>query len=132
MDDEVRVLLIEDDEPTAEMYRLRLERDGYVVFMAHDGEEGLRRALEVQPDLVYLDLRLPKMDGFEVLRQLRASPATQALPVIILSNYGEPDLREQGLSLGALDYLVKADTTPAQLSETTDRWADSATAGVGE
>jgi len=130
VDEEVRVLLIEDDEATAEMYRLRLQRDGYSVITARDGEEGLRRAIEDRPDLVYMDLRLPKMDGFEVLRQLRAAPETAGLPVIILSNYGEPDLRERGLSLGALDYLVKADTTPAQLSETVERWAETSLSGA--
>jgi two-component system, OmpR family, alkaline phosphatase synthesis response regulator PhoP len=128
MEEDVTVLLIEDDEAAAEMYRLRLQRDGYTVITASDGEEGLRRAREDHPDLVYLDIRLPKLDGLEVLRQIRASAETAALPVIILSNYGEPDLREKGLQLGVLDYLVKADTTPSQLSEAVERWADTAVA----
>jgi CheY-like chemotaxis protein len=62
------------------------------------------------------------MDGFEVLEQLRANAHTATLPVIILSNFGESQLRERGFKLGALEFLVKADTTPANLSEATDRW----------
>ncbi len=116
MDDDVKVLLIEDDAAAAEMYRLRLAADGYAVVVGGDGEQGLRMAVEEAPDFIYLDLRLPGLDGFEVLERLRENPATTHIPVIILSNYGEPELRERGLKLGALEFLVKADTTPAQLS----------------
>jgi DNA-binding response OmpR family regulator len=116
VDDDVKVLLIEDDAAAAEMYRLRLAADGYTVVIGRDGEEGLRMASDEAPDFIYLDLRLPGLDGFEVLERLRADPATMHIPVIILTNYGEPELRERGLKLGALEFLVKADTTPAQLS----------------
>jgi two-component system, cell cycle response regulator len=116
VEDDVKVLLIEDDEFAAEMYRLRLVADGYTVVVGRDGEEGLRMATDESPDFIYLDLRLPGLDGFEVLERLRAEPATTHIPVIILSNYGEPELRERGLKLGAMEFLVKADTTPAQLS----------------
>ena len=116
MEDDVKVLLIEDDEFAAEMYRVRLVADGYTVVIGATGEEGLRIATEESPDFIYLDLRLPKLDGFEVLERLRATPATAQIPVIILSNYGDPETRERGLRLGALDFLVKADTTPHQLA----------------
>lgn len=121
MDEAVKVLLIEDDVDAAEMYRLRLVADGYAVVVAHDGSEGLRVAAEEPPDFIYLDLRLPGLDGFEVLERLRGDEATTHIPVIILSNYGEPELRERGLRLGALEFLVKADTSPAQLSRTVER-----------
>jgi DNA-binding response OmpR family regulator len=121
VDDDVKVLLIEDDQAAAEMYRLRLAADGYTVVVGRDGEEGLRLGTDEQPDFIYLDLRLPGLDGFEVLERLRADAATTQIPVIILSNYGEPELRERGLKLGALEFLVKADTTPAQLSTKVER-----------
>ncbi len=121
MEDDVKVLLIEDDEFAAEMYRLRLVADGYTVVVGQDGEEGLRMATDERPDFIYLDLRLPGLDGFEVLERLRSDPGTKHIPVIILSNYGEPELRERGLKLGALEFLVKADTTPAQLSTRVER-----------
>ncbi|HEY6783050.1 MAG TPA: response regulator [Candidatus Dormibacteraeota bacterium] len=121
VEDDVRVLLIEDDVAAAEMYRLRLVADGYLVVIARDGHEGLRLAADEAPDFIYLDLRLPGLDGFEVLEQLRADPATMHIPVIVLTNYGEPELQERGLKLGALEFLVKAETTPAQLSDSVER-----------
>ena len=121
VEDDVTVLLIEDDVAAAEMYRLRLVADGYLVVIARDGHEGLRMAADEAPDFIYLDLRLPGLDGFEVLEQLRADAATMHIPVIILTNYGEPELQERGLKLGALEFLVKAETTPAQLSDSVER-----------
>lgn len=121
-DQAIDVLLIEDDEQFLEMYRLRLERDGYRVHAAADGEEGLAMAARLQPGIVFLDLRLPKMDGFEVLRRLRADAATASVPVIILSNHGEQEMVDQGLKLGALEFLVKAHTTPVELSEGIEEW----------
>jgi CheY-like chemotaxis protein len=121
LEDDVKVLLIEDDVATAEMYRLRLVADGYSVVTASDGQDGLRMAADHQPDFIYLDLRLPALDGFEVLEQLRGSEVTMHIPVIILTNYGEPELRERGMKLGALEFLVKAETTPAQLSQSVER-----------
>lgn len=131
MEDDVTVLLIEDDEAASEMYRLRLAADGYNVVIAGDGEEGLAMAEKEQPDLIYLDLRLPKLDGFQVLEKLRSMPSTAAIPVVILTNYGEPELRERGLKLGALEFLVKADTTPANLSQGVERWTESSKPSVG-
>jgi DNA-binding response OmpR family regulator len=121
-EEEVRVLFIEDDADLAEMYTVKLELDGYTVTRAADGEEGLRLAAEIEPDIVFLDIRLPKMDGFDVLGRLRADDRLKHLPVIILSNYGEQELIERGMRLGALEFLVKADTTPAGLSGSVMGW----------
>src|SRR5579859_3507691 len=120
--DEVQVLFIEDDPTVAQMYKLKLELDGYRVLMAKDGEEGLRLATENPPDIVFLDIRLPKMDGFAVLEALRSSEQTRDVPVVILSNYGERELVERGLKLGALEYLIKSQTTPANLSRGVEGW----------
>ena len=134
VDDEqvIDVLLIEDDRETLEMYKMKLERDGYRVHLAMDGEEGVRRATELTPDIIFLDIRLPKKDGFTVLEELRGQDSTAAIPVIILSNYGEPELRERGLKLGALEFLVKADTTPAQLSTKVEQTRDSRAISSGD
>jgi two-component system, OmpR family, phosphate regulon response regulator PhoB len=121
-EEEVRVLFVEDDAAVAEMYRLKLELDGYTVTIAPDGEEGLKMAKESPPDIVFLDIRLPKMDGFSVLESLRADATLKHIPVIILSNYGEAELVERGLKLGALDYLIKAETTPSTLSHGVGKW----------
>ena len=120
--DDIRVLFVEDDPTVAQMYRLKLELDGYQVIMAKDGEEGLRLAREVDPDIVFLDIRLPKVDGFSVLEGRRATDRTRNVPVVILSNYGEQDLVDRGLRLGALEYLIKSQTTPAHLSRGVENW----------
>lgn len=82
----------------------------------------IRRATELTPDIIFLDLRLPKKDGFTVLEELRGQGSTAAIPVIILSNYGEKDLVDRGLKLGAMEFLVKAKTSPIVLSEGIDEW----------
>src|ERR1700694_4918482 len=102
-EEEVRVLFVEDDAAVAEMYRLKLELDGYTVTIAPDGEQGLKMAKESPPDIVFLDIRLPKMDGFSVLESLRAADTLKHIPVIILSNSGEAALGERGLQLGRPD-----------------------------
>jgi CheY-like chemotaxis protein len=122
LSEDVRVLFIEDDPTVAQMYKLKLELDGYHVTMAKDGEEGLKSATDDPPDIIFLDIRLPKMDGFAVLEGLRGSERTKHIPVVILSNYGERELVERGLKLGALEYLIKSQTTPANLSRGVEGW----------
>lgn len=112
----VKVLLVEDDEVVREMYRLRLVADGYAVVVGSDGEEGLQMALDEDPDFILLDLRLPKLTGFEVLSRLRRSPKTREIPVIVLSNVSDPELSYRGTELGVVEFMIKADTTPMQLS----------------
>jgi len=120
--DDIRVLFVEDDPTVAQMYRLKLELDGYQVVMAKDGEEGLELAARLRPDLIFLDIRLPKMGGLDLLEQLRRATETRTTPVVILSNYGERELVERGLKLGALEYLIKSQTTPARLSSGVEGW----------
>ena len=110
------VLLIEDDEIVADMYRLALIADGRSVVIARDGEEGLRVASDEGPDFIVLDVRLPKLNGLEVLSRLRTNPKTKEIPVIFLSNIGDPAMLERGSQLGALEFMIKAQTTPSQLS----------------
>ena len=120
--DRVRVLFVEDDPSVAQMYKLKLELDGYDVEVASDGEKAVELARGDPPDIVFLDIRLPKLDGFGVLEALRKDPKTERLPVVILSNYSEKELVDRGLRLGALDYLIKTQTTPAHLSSGLERW----------
>lgn len=123
--DEVRVLLVEDDPTIAQMYKLKLELDGYRVDVATDGEVALDMARRVMPDIVFLDIRLPKLDGLGVLEALRADPATEPLPVVILSNFSERELIDRGAKLGALDHLIKSQTTPARLVGGIEGWLRS-------
>src|SRR5258708_1557305 len=119
---DLKVVLIEDDPTVAAMYSYRLEIDGYTVTIAADGEAGLRLATETQPDLIYLDLRLPDIDGFAVLERLRAAGATEPTRVVILTGYGEPTMIEGGRGLGALDFLVKPETSPTALVRRMEEW----------
>jgi DNA-binding response OmpR family regulator len=118
----VRLLLIEDDPEIAQMYQLKLAIDGYSVELAEDGETALRMAIESPPDLVFLDIRLPGMGGLDLLKVLRATDVTSSLPVVILSAYDEPELRKLGVELGALDYLIKSQTTPGDVSSRVSGW----------
>jgi DNA-binding response OmpR family regulator len=120
--DRVRVLFVEDDPSVAQMYKLKLELDGYDVEVASDGEKALEYARRDLPDIIFLDIRLPKLDGFGVLEALRKDSRTERLPVVILSNYSERQLIDRGLQLGALDYLIKTQTTPAHLSSGLEKW----------
>ena len=104
------------------MYRLKLELDGYAVDVAGDGITALEKARTIRHDIVFLDLRLPKLDGLAVLERLRADTSTAAIPVVILSNWNEKELVERGISLGALDHLIKSQTTPARLSQRLKDW----------
>ncbi len=120
--DEVRVLLVEDDVALAQMYRVKLERDGYTVEVAGDGEAALGVIGDRLPDLIFLDIRLPKMDGLAFLERLRSADRTRNVPVVIVSNYSEEELVSRGLQLGALEYLIKSQTTPGQLSQGVPDW----------
>ena len=115
--DDVTVLFVEDDVSVAQMYQLKLELDGYIVDVAADGLAALEKARTGHPDIIFLDLRLPKMDGLSVLEALRGDPVTASIPVVILSNWNERELVERGVRLGALDHLIKSQTTPARLSQ---------------
>jgi DNA-binding response OmpR family regulator len=118
----ILLLLVDDDVDVATMYETQLTAHGFHVITAHSGAEANDRAGADSPDLIYLDLGLPEMHGFDVLQQLRAAPATARIPVVILTNYSEPELMERGRELGAHDYLIKAHTPPAVLAEATRRW----------
>jgi len=118
----MRLLLVDDDVDVATMYEMQLAADGFHVITAHTGREAISRAAADAPDLIYLDLGLPEMHGFDVLQQLRADAGTAQIPVVILTNFSEPELVERGRALGAHDYLVKAHTPPAALAEATRKW----------
>lgn len=118
----VKVLLIEDEKEVLELYRLKLSLDDYEVITAESGEEGLKKALTEKPDLIYLDIKMPQMDGFEVLQRLRAEKSTKDTPIVILSNFDEQDMIEKGLTLGANEYLIKSQFTPEQISSKVKDW----------
>ncbi len=110
------VLVVEDEDALATLLRYNLEKDGYHVGVAVDGEEALMMASERLPDLVILDWMLPKVPGIEVCRRLRAKPDARNIPIIMLTARGEESDRIRGLDTGADDYVTKPFSTTELLA----------------
>lgn len=107
--------MIEDDTFLSGMYITKLSLESFEVLLASDGKQGLKMALEQEPDLILLDIILPKVDGFEILKAVRKEKKTKDVPVILLTNLGQKDDVEKGLDLGATDYLIKAHFMPSEV-----------------
>ncbi len=103
------MLIAEDDEILLRALYLKFEDAGYTISSATDGEIAVKVAQRILPDVILLDLIMPKMDGFEVMRILKSDPKTKKIPIIVLSNLGEGTDIEKAKSLGAVEYFVKAD-----------------------
>ncbi|HFE53339.1 MAG TPA: response regulator [Bacteroidetes bacterium] len=101
-------ILIADDEPfIARSLSYVLEKSGYEIYLARDGEEALRRAIDVKPDLVFLDLMMPKKNGYEVCSEIRNHPELQNVPIILITAKGQKADLERGLEAGANEYMTK-------------------------
>ena len=111
----IKILLVEDDSFLLSMYATKFEMENFKVVMAEDGEKAVRLALKEAPDIVLLDILLPKANGFEVLQKLKANSTTANVPVILLTNLSQKDEIEQGLKMGAEDYLIKAHFMPSEV-----------------
>jgi len=112
-----KILVIEDDEMISSMYKTKFEDNGYIVFTANNGVEGLEIAKRERPDIIMLDIILPQLDGFSVLKELKENSETKEVPVVMLTNLGTEEDKEKGDRLGAAGYLVKANLTPAEVSK---------------
>src|SRR5947209_19073242 len=102
-----RVLVIEDERGLTEVLTYNLQREGYETIVAHDGQEGLRKAQTLLPDMILLDLMLPVLNGLDVCRELRAGERTRHIPIVMLTAKAEETDQVMGLSLGADDYVTK-------------------------
>lgn len=115
------VLIIEDDEVLLRTLYLLFRKYNYTIASAGDGDTGLKMAQRIVPDLVILDLLLPKMKGLNVLKYLKANPLTKNIPVVILSNLGDEYDVEQAKSLGVKEYFIKAETDLSSLAQRTEK-----------
>lgn len=113
----LKILLIEDDPFLLSMYSTKFEIEDFRVYVASDGQKGLELAGKELPDIILLDILMPKMNGFEVLENLKAQKETKDIPVILLTNLNQKDEIEKGLSLGVDDYLIKANFMPSEVVE---------------
>jgi DNA-binding response OmpR family regulator len=123
-----KILFVDDDSFLRKVYDSELSENNYDVVLAVDGQDGLDKARSTDPDLIILDMVMPKRNGFEVLTELQSDPATAHIPVIILSNLGQEADRQKGLDLGAVDYLVKDSTTLGVIMNSIDNILHSHTA----
>lgn len=104
-----KVMVVEDDEHIAKVYAIKLGKEGIDVSIASDGEEAIIKIATEKPDLIILDLMLPKVDGFGVLEEIKKSPELGMIPVVVVSNLWEEKDQYRALALGANEYLVKVD-----------------------
>ena len=112
-----KILLVEDNEMNRDMLSRRLLRRGYQVVIAIDGEQGVRLAQEEAPDLILMDLSLPVLDGWEATRQIKATPSTQAIPIIALTAHAMAGDREKAFDAGCDDYDTKPVEFPRLLGK---------------
>ncbi len=110
-----KILLIEDEELIIDLLSRKLSQEGYQVFLARNGREGLEKVVLVKPDLVLLDIVMPEMNGFEVLEKMGQNIETKNIPVIIISNSGQPVELDRAKNLGAKDCLVKTQFNPQEV-----------------
>lgn len=111
------VFVIEDDAFLVKAYQAKLEKEGYEVWIATDGSEAISYLAKPSPNIVLLDLMLPGASGFDILTQIRKTDAWKNVPVIILTNLGQPQDVQQGKELGAVDYMIKANTKINEIME---------------
>ena len=114
-----KIALIEDDASIREMYKMKLEMEGYNIVCADDGEKALEVIKKENPDLILLDILMPKKDGFEVLKELKNSQdsGVKSIPVVMLTNLSNREDIAEAEKLGAADYLVKAKITPSEVAD---------------
>lgn len=111
------ILLIEDDPFLLDIYSVKLTDAGFSVETATNGQEALIKARENQPKLIILDIVLPQIDGWEILKIIKSENNLKKIPVVVLSNLGQKSEVEKGLKMGAAKYLIKAHYTPSQVIE---------------
>ncbi len=115
--EKVKILIIEDDSYISDMYRIKLESSGYEVIIAGDGIEGFKALEKQKPNIILLDIVMPKMDGFNVLKMIKNNSNCKNIPVILLTNLGQEENVKRGFELGAVSYIIKAHFTPSEVVE---------------
>lgn len=110
-----KILLIEDEQLMIELLEKRLIQEGYEIAVAQDGVEGLKKMKRVTPDLVLLDIIMPKMGGFEVMETMSEDEELKKIPIIVISNSGQPVELDRAKRLGAKDWLIKTEFDPQEV-----------------
>ena len=112
-----KILVIEDEKVLAEMYKDKLSKAGFETIEAMEAEEGLQLAEREKPNLIVLDILLPRENGITFLKKMKKNPEIFSIPVVILSNFDDPLTKKEALDLGAKDYLIKSNHDPKETVE---------------
>lgn len=112
-----KVLVVEDEQLIADLLQRKLQKQGYYALIARDGEEGLERIKAERPDLVLLDILLPRLNGFEVLHEMKKDEELKKIPVIIISNSGQSSEIDKAKEIGVRDWLIKTEFDPEEVVE---------------
>ena len=112
-----KVLIIEDDSYISDMYRIKFESENFETIVANNGIEGIKFLEKVVPDIILLDVVMPKVDGFSVLKEIKKNPKLNKIPVVLLTNLSQKENVERGFELGASSYIIKAHFTPSEVVE---------------
>ena len=115
MEEGKTILLVDDDLTLREMYEERLKAEGFNIIQATNGEEAIAKARETKPNVILLDIMMPKVNGFDVMKELKADADTKGIPIIVLTALIQDVDRIQGKKLGAADYIVKSETMPGEV-----------------
>jgi len=110
-----KILIVEDEEILIDLLQRKLTNEGYEILVARDGDEGLKIMQEINPDLVLLDIVMPKMGGFEVMEEMAKDSELKKIPIIVISNSGQPVEIDRAQELGAKDWLIKAEFDPQEV-----------------
>jgi len=112
-----KILVVEDEKMLSEMYFDKFSESGFKVFTAVEAAEGIEIAKKEKPDLIVLDILLPRENGIAFLRVLRKETKISSIPVVVLSNFDSPEIKKEAFGLGVLDYLIKTNYTPSKTVE---------------
>lgn len=127
-----KILIIEDDPLIIKIYMTRLLADGYQVLSADNGEDGLQKAQKEMPDLVVLDIMMPKMDGFGVLEKLRTDEKMKQMPILVYSNLAAEEEVARAKKLGATEFIVKANISPTEMVAKIKQYLEGARETLGK
>ena len=111
----MKLLIVEDDYFLLKMYKKKFENEGYEVFVAVDGKQGIEKAAEIMPDMILMDIMMPKLNGLDALDLLKKDEKTKNIPVVILTNLSTSDDADTALNKGAVKYIIKSDFTPSEV-----------------
>jgi DNA-binding response OmpR family regulator len=116
------ILIVEDDSFVMDIYHTKLTQEGFAVFTADNGMEALKKLEKETPDLILLDILMPYMDGLEALKKIRAIDKMKNVPIILLTNLSQKEEVDEGMALGANDYLIKSHFTPSEVLEKINKY----------